>query len=338
MENAPDFKTREDQLCKYLESNSKDFLFDEFSKDYLLDKGLDFLEGIAVPFRASDMIDLQTKGIDPSSIVDNMAMVVGSNTKFPYADKYIKFMAKFFNEHLVDVYCSNGAKELVERHFRVACAYYRMALMLDSKNLMAMFGYACTCREWYLDLEGEDDVEDLITILKSESTAYYEWAVIEHPQFAPSYYYLGFAYLNAALYSKSQFIWTRFVELSMDETKPEVQEIKSRLAELVDPAKIEEGVNKLTTGDLESGLKILEPYVDSQYGNWWPLHFYLASAYRELGHPEEAIEGFKRVLSLDASNYDACVALSELYDDAGDEQNKTKYAKKSEIILQNRAN
>ena len=338
MENSPEFRTREDQLCEYLESNSKDFLFDEFSPEYLEDMGLDFLKGVAVPFRATDMVELQEKGIDPSSIVDNMAMVIGSNTKFPYANQYMKYMAKFFNEHLIDVFCSNGANDLVNKNFRIACAYYRMALMLDSKNLMAMFGYACTCREWYLDLEGEDGVDELITLLKSEATAYYEWAIIEHPQFAPSYYYLGFAYLNAALYSKAQFIWQRFIELSPDETKPEVQEIKDRVQELVDPAKIEEGVNKLTTGDIEGGLKILEPYVDSQYGNWWPLHFYLASAYRELDHPQEAIEGFKKVMSLDASNYDACVALAELYEEAGDEQNHTKYAKKAEIILQNREN
>lgn len=336
MENAPVFATREDKLCKYLESNSKDFLFDEFSEDYLEEKGLDFLKGIAVPFRASDMVDLNSKGIDPSSIVDNMAMVIGSNTKFPYANQYMKFMAVFFNEHLIDVYCSNGANELVSQNFRIACAYYRMALILDEKNLMAMFGYACTCREWYLSLEGEDDVAELITILKAEATEYYEWLIIEHPEFAPAYYYLGFAYLNAALYSKAQFIWNRFIELSEDETKPEVQEIKTRVDELTDPAKIEEGVNKLTTGDIEGGLKILEPYVDSQYGTWWPLHFYLAAAYRELGHIEEAIEGFKKVLSLDASNYDACQALSELFEELNDEQNHTKYAKKCEIILQNR--
>ncbi len=338
MENIPEFRTREDRLRKYLESNSKDFLFDEFSPSYLDGMGIDFLKGIAVPFRTTDMVELQEHGIDPSSIVDNMAMVIGSNTKFPYANQYMKYMAKFFNEHLIEVFCSNGANELVDRHFRVACAYYRMALMLDSKNSMAIFGYACTCREWYLDLEGEDDVEELITILKSEATEYYEWSIIEHPQFAPSYYYLGFAYLNAALYSKAQFIWTRFIELSPDKTKPEVQEIKDRVAELEDPAKIEEGVNKITTGDLESGLKILEPYVDSQYGNWWPLHFYLGLAYRELGHLKEAIEGFKKVLSLDASNYDACIALTKLYEEAGDEQNKEKYSKKAEIILKNREN
>lgn len=335
MENAPIFAEREDKLGKYLESLTKDFLFDELSQDYIEDRGLGFLQGIAVPFTATDLVDLKTKGIDTSSLVDNMAMVLGANTKFPYLKQYMQFMAACFNEKLIDVFVSNGANALVDKDIKTAMAYYRMALLMDGKNMMAMFGYACCCREWYLSLEGEDDVEELIELLKSESTAYYEWLVIEHPQFAPTYYYLGFAYLNAALYSKAQFIWSRFVELSEDKEKAEVKEIESRLLELVDPVKIEEGINKLTTGDLESGLKILEPYVDRQYKDWWPLHFYLACTYRELEHPEEAIEGFKRVLALNPSNYDACIALGEIYDEIGDAENSKKYKNKAEIVKNN---
>ena len=338
MENAPEFRTREDKLNKYLDSLVKDFLFDELSEEYIVKHDIAFMRGVAVPFRTQDLVSIQDKGADPSVIVDNMAMIIGSNIKFPYANQYMKFMARFFNEKLVDVYASNGASSLIENEFRIACAYYRTALMLDSKHLMAMFGYACSCREWYLSLEGEDNVEELIETLKTESTEYFEWCIIEHPEFAPAYYYLGFAYLNAALYGKAQFIWTRFVELSEDKTKQEVKEIQERIAELDDPVKIEDGINKLTTGDIESGLKILEPYAEGQYANWWPLHFYLASAYRELDHIPEAIEGFKKVLKLNASNYEACQALAEIYQELEDNENYTKYSKKSEIILKNTEN
>lgn len=336
MENVPEFRTREDKLNKYLDSLVKDFLFDELSEEYIVKHDISFMRGVAVPFRTQDLVSIQNKGADPSVIVDNMAMIIGSNIKFPYVNQYMKFMARFFNEKLVDVYASNGANALVDGEFRTACAYYRTALMLDSKHLMAMFGYACACREWYLSLEGEDNVNELIETLRQESTEYFEWCIIEHPQFAPSYYYLGFAYLNAALYGKAQFIWMRFVELSEDKTKKEVEEIQGRIAELDDPVKIEDGINKLTTGDLESGLKILEPYAVGQYSNWWPLHFYLASAYRELGHIPEAIEGFKKVLKLNASNDDACQALAEIYQELGDEENHKKYAQKCEIIANNR--
>lgn len=338
MENAPLFRTREDKLSKYMEALSKDFLFDELSADYIREKGISFMKGIAVPFRASDLVALKEKGIDASRIADNMAVIIGSNTAFLYADSYMKYMAAFFSEKLIDVFSTKGAELLMgQKDYRKALSYYRMALMLDHKDKMAMFGYACACREWYLSMEGEDGVEELISILRSEATEYFEWCIIEHPSFAPAYYYLGFAYLNAALYSKAQFIWTRFTELSENKEKPECKEIEERIKELDDPVRIEQGINKLTVGDLSEGLKILEPYTESEYKKWWPLHYYLACTYRELEQPEEAIEGFKKVLSLDPSNYDACKALAEIYGELGDGENGIKYAKKCEIIMANRA-
>ncbi|MBR5926731.1 MAG: tetratricopeptide repeat protein [Firmicutes bacterium] len=335
MSKAPDFRMREDKLSPELESLIKDYLFDEFSPEYIESSGLEFLKGVAVPFKASDMVASKEGGINPSHIVDNMAMVIGANTHFPYVKEYLQYMAVFFNEKLIHVFTSRGAAELMQQHFRTATAYYRAALMLDSTDKMGMFGYACALREWYLSLEGEDGVDELIETLKSESTEYFEWAIIEHPEFDASYYYLGFAYLNAALYSKAQFIWTRFTELADNPDGPEVKEIKERLEQLKDPVRIETGINKLTTGDLEGGLKILEPYTESEFKNWWPLHFYLANTYLELEHVDEAIEGFKKVLALNPSNYDACKALADIYEQRKDSENAAKYSKKAEIILKN---
>jgi len=345
MEHAPNFSEREDTLSKYLESQTKDFLFDELSPEYLDSNNMSFMKGVAVPFKAKDMVELAQTGINPARLADNMAIVVGSNTKFPYAQQYIKFMASFFNDKLISVFTSKGAEALMgdtsegkkdyfadAPDFGLATAYYRMALMLDSTDALAMFGYACACREWYLSLEGRDGFDQLIELLKSEATEYFEWCIIEHPEFSPSYYYLGYAYLNAALYTKAQFVWNRYLDLADNTERPEYEEIKARVAELNDPVRIEEGINKLTVGDLESGLKILEPYVDSEYSNWWPLHYYLACTYRELEHPEEAIEGFKKVLSLNPSNYDACVALAEIFDELGDKEMHEKYYNKSKIL------
>ncbi len=347
MERAPLYKDREDNLSKYLEGLTKDFLFDELSPEYLESNQLSFMKGIAVPFKTKDMVALAQEGINPARLADNMAVVIGANTQFPYANQYIQFMARFFNEKLISVFTSKGAEALMggaidgksdyfadAPDYGLATAYYRMALMLDTTDVMALFGYACACREWYLSLEDRDGFDQLIETLKSEATEYYEWCIIEHPEFSPSYYYLGYAYLNAALYTKAQFIWNRYLELAPDKTKAEYLEIQERVRELDDPVKIEEGINKLTVGDLESGLKILEPYVNSEYNNWWPLHYYLACTYRELEHPQEAIEGFKKVLALNPSNYDACLALSEIYDDLGDAVNKEKYSKKCEILRQ----
>ena len=296
---------------------------------------MEFLAGIAMPFQAADVLETKDGNLAYSKIADNIAMVIGTDTHFPYREQYIQFLTKFFNEKLINVYTSKGANELMEHNFKKATAYYRAALLLNSTDMMAMFGYAAALREWYLSLEDEDGVDELIEILRGESTEYFEWSVMEHPEFAPSYYYLGFAYLNASLYAKAQFIWTRFIELSPNKESGEYREITERLAQLEDPVKIEQAINKLTTGDLEGGLKILEPYVNSPFKDWWPLHYYLGCTYRELGHIPEAIEGFKNVLRLAPSHYDSNLALAELYEEAGEDELSKKYYGKCRIIEEN---
>lgn len=112
----------------------------------------------------------------------------------------------------------------------------------------------------------------------------------------------------------------------------ESKEISERLSELEDPVKIEKAINLLSEGRIEEGLRILEPYVESEYADWWPLHYNLAYAYRELGFINEAIEGFKRVLALSPSHCDSMVALSELYAEMGDAGNAEKYHNKSKLL------
>ena len=88
-------------------------------------------------------------------------------------------------------------------------------------------------------------------------------------------------------------------------------------------------------GDNRAG-KILERYLGTDYYSWWPMHYYLASAYRELGFFEESIEGFRRVLVLQPSHEESCECLAELYMAEGDADNAEKYRKKAEIIRRNR--
>ncbi|MCQ2561977.1 MAG: hypothetical protein MJ186_08025 [Clostridia bacterium] len=335
---APDFKTREDKLTSWLDGEARQFLFDSFSDDYCSRMGMLFLQGVEMPIKAEDLKAFHGEGgLSITTLADNIAIVIGSNTQFKHRDAYIQYLKAYFNENLVEVLAQSGASELVENRYRKACIYFRAALLLDGGNRNAMFGYACCCREWYLSMEGEDD-QQLIAILKAEATEYFEHLTRLYPEDAAAYYFLGYAYLNQGLYTKSQLIWKKFLELSKDESKDEVKEIKERLDSLVEPVKIEEGINHLIAGRYEEGLKILEPYVESEYTNWWPLHFYLASGYEAMGWDAEAIEGYRRVLRLNPSNIDACEALADLYASAGDADNADKYLKKSQIIRRNAEN
>ena len=61
-----------------------------------------------------------------------------------------------------------------------------------------------------------------------------------------------------------------------------------RLAQLAEPVKIEEGYNMILTGKFEEGIKALKPYTDGKFAGWWPLWFYLGTAYRELAKASRA--------------------------------------------------
>ena len=337
---SPDFRKREDKLSGWLDGEVKTFLFDSFSDDYCTRTGMEFLRGVDIPIKPGDLAAFHGEGGLPvTDLADNMALVIGANTQFKYRDAYISYLALYFNEKLVDVLAQKGAEELKAGHYRKSCIYFRAALLLDSQSRESMFGYACCCREWYLSMEGEDE-QELIAILKKEASEYFEHVTRVYPDYAPAYYFLGYAYINGGQYKKAELAWKKFLDLSEKqegaEERDEIKEIRERIASLADPVKIEEGVNLLTAGHLEDGLRILERYVGTDYDSWWPLHYYLASAYRELGFFEESIEGFRRVLALQPSHEESCECLAELYMAEGDADNAEKYRKKAEIIRRNR--
>jgi len=334
MKVAPNLTEKDDKLKPYLTGEIKGILFDELAEDFLEQHGLEFMKGVPVPLKAEDL----TNGVDVTKLADNMALVMGADTHFKYVPSYIKFMAKCFNEKLVGVMSGTGGTNLINEKYHTACVYYRAALLLDSKDRDAIFGYACCCREWYLSLEGDDD-QELVAILKAEATEYFEWCMILYQDFAPSYYYLGYAYLNSGQYTKASLVWQDFVERADRSKDPEiVKEIEERIESLKEPVKIEAGINHVIAGRFGEGLKVLEPYVGGDYDQWWPLHFYLAQAYRGIGADDEAIEGFRRVLALSPSHYESAEALSELYAARGDAEMSEKYLNKLKIFEENKEN
>jgi tetratricopeptide (TPR) repeat protein len=329
----PEFAEREDKFKSYLHSEIKNFLYDELAEEFCVSNGMDFLVGVPLPFTATDLVNSQSKGLQLTSLADNMVMCIGADTHFKYAEYYERFLKKFFDEALMSVLVGKAIEELKKEHFRRSMIYSRAALMLDSQFPDSLFTYACACREWYLSLEG-DDYQELVALLKSDANEYFEYTVEADPTYAAAWYYMGYAYLNQAQYTKAGIAWNKFLALASGREKDReaVEEIRERVAALKDPIRIEEGINQLLMGRVREALAILEPYVDTDFAEWWPLHYYLGCAYRELGHLPEAIEGFRRVIALAPSHYESNLALSELYKEAGDMDMAEKYARKAELL------
>ena len=329
----PEFSGRKDELKDWLTGELKGFLYDQLSPSYCMRSGLDFLKDVPLPFTPTNYVKFQDgEELPVSEIADNIVLSLGADTHFKYAAPYKRFLARFFDEKLVDVVLSRSHGQLGSKNYRRACIYSRAALLLDSEARDALYNYACVCREWYLSLEGEDDSEALVAVLKSEAGKYFEYTLEADPSFAPAWYYAGYTYLNQALYSKAQLAWKRFIDLTGGVDDEAVKDAKERLAALEQPVIIESGINMLLSGRTEEGLRTLEPFVGSGYDSWWPLHFYLACGYRQLGFVNEAIEGFSRVIELAPSHYESNLALAQLYSQTGQDELAEKYARKADLL------
>lgn len=329
----PVFSQREDRLSQYLSQELKTYLYDQLSPEYCQRSGMPFLNNIPLPFTPADYVKFQNGAdITLADLADNIIVTMGADTQFKYGARYKRLLAKLFDEKLFGAVISRATEQLNKGNFHKACIYARAALLLENDDVNAMYLYACCCREWYLSLEGEEEAIDQVAVLKEEANSYFEYCTEADAAFAPAWYYLGYAYLNQALYAKAQLAWNRFVALKGAETDEAVEEINERLLALKEPVVIESGINNIIAGRIEEGLQILEPYTRTEFAKWWPLHFYLACGYRQMGYIPEAIEGFQNVIALAPSNYESNLALAELYAQSGEADLAEKYSRKAELV------
>ena len=349
----------EDRISKYLSMLNMGMLFDELSDDYLKKAGVkDIIGGVPVPVNPGEDGELSTL-----SIALNMARVIGGDANYPYADKYLEYIKHICGEDAVKVMVSEGAKAADGENYEIACMFFRAALAVDPQSLTALFLYARACKEAY-EREAQESceetgekakmAEEYIGNFKAESMESFELLTILHPEFDMGYYFLGYAYLNLGLYTKAQITWETFMKLHRDQTagsnaasenesvesteemKDElIEDIEERLGLLNEPVVIEQGCNRIMSGDYQGGKAILEPYMEGSYSQWWPLYYYLGMAETALGNTEDAIARYKQALVYSPSNTDIMAELIGLYQAIGDETGAEKYRKKIEIVSQN---
>ena len=113
------------------------------------------------------------------------------------------------------------------------------------------------------------------------------------------------------------------------------EEIAERLAALEKPVEIEKGYNLVISGRYEEGIQALSPFKEGEFASWWPLWFYMGTAYGELGETNEAIACFTEVLKYAPSNIESMEELVKLYEKTGNAEKAEKYTKKIGIVKDN---
>ena len=339
----------EDRLSKYLSEANKEMMFAELSEDYLRRIGAEeILLNVPVPIREADSEG--ESETDARNIVLDMAKVVGGDPFFVYGDKYLDFIKLAAGEQAEPMLVAEGARAADGGDYEDACRLLRAALKIDPKSRAALYLYARVCKACYEEEAkafelGEGD-EEKLGLFKAESLEMFEMLTMLHPEFAMGYYFLGYAYLNLGLYLKTKLTWQDFMKYSSgeyletsdmdDDTLAELRdEISGMLEQLEEPVRIEEGCNRIMSGDYQGGKEILDEFKESGYADWWPMWQYLGIAEVSLGHSTEAEECFKRVLKLSPSNTEAMEELAAIYALSGDEENAAKYRNKIRIVKEN---
>ena len=345
-----------DRLKQYFTDKLDDMFFVELSPEFVDKAGAgNYLRDVPVPIHKRDLPGFAGgKGMETAKLGERMAEVIGCDPEFRYSENYLAFLKHAFDDKLIEVLLGRAAGDAEKGKLRDACIQYRAALALDENNAAALFGYARTCQDIYI--ESEDDEE--IGNFKAESLDRFEEMTIKHPETAEGHYYLGYAYVNMGLYMKAQIAWKEFIRLREEEIRrgadpddkqsgagrddaleegnrrvpDDVTEIRERLEQLKDPVEIEKGCNHIIAGRYEEGAEILERFTEGPHGSWWPMHFYLGTAYREMGRPDDAIESFRKVLRYNAVHADSMQELVELYRETGNTDMEEKYRKKLSLI------
>lgn len=333
----------EDRISRYLSARNHDMMFAELSSDYLNRIGAaEILVGVPVPVR-TDENGSESVSADARDIVLDMGRVIGGDPYFVYADKYVDFIKHAAGDQAEPMLVSEGARSADNGDYEDACMLLRAALRIEPKSRAALYLYARACKACQ---EMAEDDEERAARFKAEAIDTFELLTIMHPEFSMGYYFLGYEYLNLGLYLKTKMTWQDFLKYSSG-TELETQdmddnmlaslrdEISGRLEELEMPVRIEDGCNKIMTGDYQGGMAVLNEFREGPFSEWWPLWHYLGTAEVALGHADEAEACFKKVLQLSPSNTDAMEELAAIYALRGDEENAAKYRNKIKIVRNN---
>ncbi len=309
-------------LMKYLD----DYVFLELMPEYVKRERLDFMRGVPMPVK-KDMVGAlaKNKGIEFKYFTMGMVNVIGMNPSFKYVSQYVNFL-NYVNKDIVPSMVMVGMEQAKMSELEPACITLRAALVMDPDNVDALYNYMLVCRNLYLESDDKQFVTDFKTEVFESLLKLKELA----PDFAMTYYYLGFAYLNAGKYREAQGEWDRFLHISGPCS--ERLEIRDRLRDIEDPVKIEKGYNDVINGKWHEGLAVLEQYKDTDKMEWWPLPYYLGVGYSRTERYNEAVDMLKQALKGNPSSAEIMAELVIAHNALGDEVNAEKYKKKIDIL------
>ena len=252
-----------DRLDKYFKKYLDNYVFLELMPHYIKREHLDFMRNVPMPVKKEYLKELAGKDeIHFQYFIEGMIDLIGIDSAFRYAPQYITFL-NYINKDIPKIIVSLAIDFAKEDQLVHAAILLRAALRINEEDPDALYNYMLVCRNMY----NESDEDDYIADFKMEVFESLKSLKSCRPDFAMTYYFLGFAYINAGRYSSAQREWTTFVNMSGP--CEERTEIEERLSELEIPVKVEQGYMDVIKGEWERGLAVLEAYKDESSLRGW---------------------------------------------------------------------
>ena len=318
------------RLDKYFSEYLDQFVFLELMPEYVKRERLDFMRNVPMPIKKEHLKELAgEEGIQFLYFIEGMVCLIGIDSDFRYRSQYVNFL-KYVNKDIGKRLVALAIAQAESENLEHAAILLRAALCLNENDPDALYNYMLVCRNLYS--EGEDGT--YITDFKAEVLESLLKLKSVKPDFPMTYYFLGYAYVNAGKYEAAQRECKKF--LSLRERGEEYTEITKRLSELEIPVKMEQGYMNVINGHWKEGLEILEAYKDEEIAqSWWPLSYYLGVGYSRTGRYDEALRSLKKALYEYPSGAEIMAELVIVYNALGDEVNAEKYKKKIEVVRRN---
>ena len=323
-----DIQLREDRIGRYFRKYLNKFVFVEFSDDFIArSKAGDVMKGVPIPLRRKEVKSFAGgDGVPMTIIAENMAWVMGCDPHFKYTKAYVEILNKFYHNKLFEALMKEGRDAAERGDMDNACIHFRASLCFQYDYLHSMYSYARACRVMYENSRNEEYTGRF----KAEALDWFELLTETHPRFAMGYYYLGYSYLNMGLYNKAVLAWNDFLKFTHN--SKDRKEIRKRIDQLKDPVTIENGCLSISSGRMEEGIETLEPYLKTNFKDWWPLHYYLGLGYSGTGRTSDAVAEFRKALMINGSHLESMKELLAIYEATDDKTNAKKYREKIRLI------
>ncbi len=314
------------RLNRYFTHMGEEYVFIELTPDYMKRIRIDFMRGVPLPVKRVYVENLSdNQGVEFSLFTMGMISIIGIDPEFEYASRYVKLLTHMNND-IANVAVNVGVGLAHTGRLEQAAVNFRAAQVIDPENTDALYNYMLVCRDLYRKSEDKQYVTDF----KEEVFECLIRLREIKPDMAMACYYLGYAYINMGRYFMAQQEWKEFLRLAR--SGPEIEEIKSRMADLENAVEIESGYRDIMDGRWQKGVSVLEAYLDTPYRAWWPLLYYLGVGYNRLGRYEEALIILKKAAAENPSSPEIAAELVITNEALNDEINAEKYRRKLAIL------